>query len=628
MTDFLTLDRLVLDPPLPAILALLLLLGLGALGEAVARALRAAGALEHAAAFVVAAGLAAAAVHAAAWAGWLSPAPLRVFGLGLAALGLAWAVGRARAALAWGRRSLVEIGRLGRLERAGAAAALAVLVLLLLAALGPPTDADSLDYHLGVPLDWLRAGGARARPDWMNSRLVGIGEAWNLLGLAAGTDAAGAVLQWAGLAACATALASLPESPRDRLLAALFSLAAPVVLFLVPTQKPQMLGVAGTTVALALAVRDPRGPGLRAAGLAAASLAVAIGLKHSFVLTAWPVAGALVLAARRGRSARPALGFLLLAFCVFDLPLLARNLAAWGDPLTPLLERFRARPDPSVVAFAEYLRSYAGDRSLPHLLRLPLEITATWRPGDVTTVLGIGTLAAPFVVRGAGGRTRPLLLAAGGAALAVVLLGQLAGRFFLEPYLWAGAALALSGREGAKRAFTALLAGQAALVAAFAAVGAALLLPGALAPAWRIAVMDRAAAGHAELRWAGEVLPPEARLLLFSRFRALAPRPFLSGEIAERAAGPRGTRALVEAVGERRVDAVLAPAGADPRLDAIEAACAARVLGPRDFPAATRNPFNRGAPYRVKVLLLDPDAGCRAELERLAAEGKPRRGGG
>ena len=42
-----------------------------------------------------------------------------------------------------------------------------ILVVLLLAALGPATDADSLDYHLGVPLDWLRNGGAYARPDWL-----------------------------------------------------------------------------------------------------------------------------------------------------------------------------------------------------------------------------------------------------------------------------------------------------------------------------------------------------------------------------------------------------------------------------------------------------------------------------
>jgi hypothetical protein len=221
-----------------------------------------------------------------------------------------------------------------------------------------------------------------------------------------------------------------------------------------------------------------------------------------------------------------------------------------------------------------------------------------------------------------------MLLAAAGAATAVVLLGQLAGRFFLEPYLWAGAALALSGRERPKRWCGALLSGQAAVVAVLAAVGAALLLPGALTPARRVSVMDVAAAGHAELRWAGEVLPQEARVFLLMRFRALAPRPFLALDLGRPGAEHGETRALVEAVLERRIDAIVAPTAADPRIDAIEAACASRVVGPRAFATATRNPFNRGTPREVEVILLDPDETCRARLGGLAQPGPKGKSGG
>lgn len=628
MTDFLTLDRIVLAPPLPALLALLLLLGLGAVGEVVTRLARGSGPLEGAAGFVAAAGLVSALVHAAAWAGWLALAPLRVAALALAALGFAWGAVRSRTALAWGRSALRSIAGLGRAERVAAAAGLAILGLLLLAALGPPTDADSLDYHLGVPLDWLRAGGAFPRTDWMNARLVGVGESWNLLGLAAGTDAAGAVLQWAGLVACVIAFASLADTPRDRLLAALLAVAAPVMLFLVPNQKPQLLGVAGTTVALALVAREVQGIGARVAALAASSLGAAVGLKYSFLLTASPVAVALLLAARRGGTARAALGFLALAFGILALPVMARSWAFHGDPLSPLLERFRSRPDPAVIAFAEYLRSYAGDRSLAHLVRLPLEIAVTWRPGNASTVLGLGVLAAPFAIRGASPRARVLLLAAGGAAVAVGLFGQLAGRFFLEPYLWAGAALAVSDRERAKRALAAALTGQAVLVAVFAAVGAGLLFPGALSERERERVMVRAASQYAELGWLDESLPASARVLTFARSRALVPRPFVSSDAIGRPGDGWGTRRLVEMVLGGEVQAVAAPAGADPRLDLLEAACASRAIGPREFASATRNPFNRGTPYRVKILLLAPGPRCRSELERLLAAERADRGGG
>jgi len=628
VTPFLTLDRLLLPSPLPALIALLLGLGIAALGDLLARALRASEAIERAATFVIAAGAVAGAVHGAAWAGALALGTIRAASWTLAAVGAIWGLARWRPAIRALREGTRGVAGFGRGQRAQAILVVAVLAMLLLAALGPATDADSLDYHLGVPLDWLRAGGAFPSADWGHARLVGIGESWNLLGLAAGTDAAGAVLQWAGLVACAVALASLADAPHDRLLVALFVVAAPVIVFLVPNQKPQMLGVAGTTVAIALVARDVQRLGMRAAALAAGSLAVAVGLKYAFLLTAWPAAVALLLAARRGGSARATLGVLALAFGVLVLPLMARNWTFYGDPLSPFLERFRSRPDPAVVAFADYLRSYAGDRSLAHLIRLPLEIAATWRPGGVTTVLGIGVLATPFAIRGAPPRARVLLLAAGGASVAIVLFGQLAGRFFLEPYLWAGAALALSNRERAKRGFVAALTGQAVLVAAFAAVGAVLLFPGALSERARERVMLRAASQYAELRWLDEALPASARVLTFVRSRALVPRPFVSSDAIGRPGDGWGTRALVEMVLEGTVQAVEAAEGADPRLDALEVACASRVIGPREFVTATRNPFNRGRPYAAKVLLLHPDARCRSGLERLLAEERASHGGG
>src|SRR5205814_5402997 len=105
------------------------------------------------------------------------------------------------------------------LERAAVVIAAVSIVGLGLAALGPPTDADSLDYHLGLALEWLRHGGAYPRPDWYAGRLAGISESLNMLGLTAGTDSPGAGLQWGGLIAAAIALRSCAATPRDRLLA-------------------------------------------------------------------------------------------------------------------------------------------------------------------------------------------------------------------------------------------------------------------------------------------------------------------------------------------------------------------------------------------------------------------------
>jgi hypothetical protein len=490
----------------------------------------------------------------------------------------------------------------------------AILLALFLAALGPATDADSLDYHLGVPLEWLRAGGAYPRLDWLSGRLAGLGEALNLLGLAAGTDALGAMLQWGGLVTSAIAVGSFAEERRDRLLAALLVAGTPVVLFLTPSQKPQLLGVAATTVALAIAAREWGAIDRAGIALASACLGVAVGTKYSFLLGAAPIAAALLVAARRGGNVGRALALLALAFAVFPLPVLARNWAFYGDPLTPLLERFRAAPDPAVVAFAEYLRSYAGDRSLRAIVRLPLDLAVTFRPGLVSTVLGLGTLAFVPAIGTAGTRGRVLLVAAGALAALTLAFGQLAGRFFLEPYLWAGAALVACRRDRVKGIFGAALTVQAAGVAVLAAATAVVLAPGALSAAAREEVMAQAAFEHAEMRWLDEVLPSDARILLFARSRALAPRPFVSGDRIRAAAGAAGAGALAEAVLHDQVSALVFPVGAaDARVREVEEACATGAVE-RTFATATRNPFNRGASQTIRVLMLRLDERCRGRL--------------
>ena len=72
--------------------------------------------------------------------------------------------------------------KISTIERFGFLMVFAIITGLLLACLGPPSDADSLDYHLGVPLDWLRNGGSYPRPDWFHGRLIGLGESINLFG--------------------------------------------------------------------------------------------------------------------------------------------------------------------------------------------------------------------------------------------------------------------------------------------------------------------------------------------------------------------------------------------------------------------------------------------------------------
>src|SRR5579863_4887696 len=187
MTRFLRLQDVVLPPPLPALLSVSMAVGLVYVGWRAAARLRGGRpeALDAAAGFVAASAAAAVLVHALALAQLSTVTVLRPLGWALAAIG-AFALVRHGAGVADAvRAELADLRAAPRWEQAAVALCAAVALGLGAAALGPVTDADSIHYHLGVPLEWLRHGGAYARSDWLTWRLVGIGESLNLLGLAA-----------------------------------------------------------------------------------------------------------------------------------------------------------------------------------------------------------------------------------------------------------------------------------------------------------------------------------------------------------------------------------------------------------------------------------------------------------
>lgn len=592
--------------------------GVYALGAAATRRLRgdAAEPIDRAAGFVLATALVAAVVHALALAGLATVGTLRPIGWALAlggALAFARLVARGPGLLA-GLGTALGDGSWG--TRVGLGLALVTGAALAAAALGPPTDADSLDYHLGVPLDWLRHGGAYARPDWLHARLVGLGEALSLLGLAAGTDALGAAFQAAGLAVAVVAVGTFARTPADRGLGALLVVGAPVMAFLVPNQKPQLLPMAATTAGLIIVTRRfttlDRGSALLAFGC----VAFAMACKYPFLVTGGMVLLTGLAAAARSRRLGSTLAAGVGTVLVLALPVYARNLAFYGDPFSPMLEGWRSAPDPAVLAFAAHLREYGGELSWGRALRLPWDLAVTLDPGKLSTVLGVGVLsalAAPWRHRGAWRLLWPAAL----AAACLVPLTQPAPRYFLEPYLWVAAAVVDAPWGWRKTLLAGLVAAQGVLAVGMALVAAGTLLPGAFTWGARDLVMTTTADGYAEAKWLDGILPASAVVLAENRSHALLPRPFVVPDRVEvKLPAPVRVPRVAALLAERRVTTLVAAHPLHGSRLAPLAPCAGRPIGgPARFPIATRNPFNRGRTYEVVAAPLDPDSSaCQAAL--------------
>lgn len=611
MPPFLKLADLLAPPPLPALLAVFMVLGLKKLGSCISPRLDQASPLplREAAAFVLVTALVATMVYVLAIAGaaylWL----LRVMAWSLAVLGLTQlSRGNWQKILQLVRRLRIVWRELPALGKAAVPPLLIAGLGLLLAAIGPPTDADSLDYHLGVPLDILRHHGHFFRPDWLVARLMGLGESLNLLGLAGGTDILGATLQFAGLVAVLAAVMTLARTDMDRIMVAVAILGCPVLIFLVPNQKPQMLPTAAATIGLILLAERFRAMDAKTLILALSCGFFAIACKYSFILTGGVLVGVALLAAYRTRLLGLSVGICLAAYMVFVFPVHWHNLVFYGDPVSPLLERFKTVSDPVVLRFATTI---INSETPVSLLPYPLGLLFPSSLGTLSMVLGLGPLFFFVGLKEARSRLIPkVLLGCAAVQVALILsLSEASARYFLGPYLCIVAAVAGSPWTPGKRLLFKLTLGQLFFVALMAMFGAATLFPGSLTSSLRDRVMFRASYGYAEARWLNQVLPLEAVVLTDLRSSALMPRPYLSANIfhyldlskpdeLERfkslAVAAQGNTLVTMYPMSPEITSILGPGLGE------------AIAGPKEFYRGVRNPWNRGTAYKYMVFRFNP----------------------
>ena len=290
----------------------------------------------------------------------------------------------------------------------------------------------------------------------------------------------------------------------------------------------------------------------------------------------------------------------------------AHNWASYGDPLSPLLERWRPAPDEAVVRFASYLREAAGERTFPGFARFLVGIVVPSRLGNVSTVLGVGALAAivALFARRTAAANRLLLGAAAGFVL-VATLGQLDARFLFESYLWGCAAFLLGVETRATGRLRGAIILQCAATAGLAAFAAASLFPGAVSSDRRQAIMKTAANNFSEAMWLDRVLPERSTVVADLRSVALIPRPWVGMNALEAGDVRLSGGKLSALIRSRAIGAVALHLPIEPGVEEVLSACGSPIGPQRSFTAATRNPFNRGTESVMRAWTVDPDrASC------------------
>jgi hypothetical protein len=290
-----------------------------------------------------------------------------------------------------------------------------------------------------------------------------------------------------------------------------------------------------------------------------------------------------------------------------DFPVHWHNLVFYGDPISPLLERFKTVSDPLVVRFAATITGYTPDSRLPYHLGLLIPSY----PGSLSTALGFGPLFFFVGLKEARAHLTPkvLLVCVVVAVAGILSLCRPPGRYFFDPYLWIVAAGAATAWTPGKRLLFKLMVVQLFVVALMAMFGAVTLFPGSLTASWRNWVMSRAAIGYAEARWLNQVLPPEAVVLSHIRSSVLIPRPFLSADTLYfyDLSKPEELARFKSLAVAAKVNTLMTMFPIPPGNASILLPAVGEVIGgPKEFYRGVRNPMNRGTPYTVKVFRFNP----------------------
>jgi hypothetical protein len=406
---------------------------------------------------------------------------------------------------------------------------ISMLVGYFFLALGPITEADPLDYHVGVALKILNTGAFPAESSWFHGRLAGSGESIIALGFAVGAAQFGALVQWLGLFSVVTLLLTLTDNYVDNInkssttltvWAVLIVLSTPVYLAWISSPKPMVLPGAMTTLALFLSftlfrhnLKIRTNHHVFYLFLIFGLVLCAASMKFSFYLSAGLIIWlTLFFQIKIGRLI---IALLILVACLLVIysPFIFWKYYYFGGNLIELLTSPLPGNWLGTREFVMYLRNYR-DSNIP----FPISLIIPNGMGTLTTVFGFGLPLLVMILIYKGLWRNPFVILGIMNAIFGVLLGQANSRFFLESFYWIIIGVLVSGVLLPVQNFwliisKGLIVLQSIFIFVAMSFGILTISVGSLSEDKRIKVMETSASYYKFMAWVNYILPFNALVL-------------------------------------------------------------------------------------------------------------------
>lgn len=474
------------------------------------------------------------------------------------------------------------------------------LLGFLVMCLSTPTDADSLDYHIGIPLEILRNQDLNFNQDILHFRFIGLGEMINLIGLANGCPQLGSTLQYLLLILFIQIAIKLNGNTNSALFI-LFIIGIPVLFFLLPSQKHQLTGILCTSIFFYVLYYKYTDINTIGFALLCSLLIFPVTIKYSFILSVTSIWAYIILIHVKKKTYkvllhRSALFILLLLF--FYSPVLYHKYLLYGDPLSPLLEKYVQSPRIDVINFSNYIRNYT-DGGFP----FPLSLILPKSFGIISTVIGV-TFIIALLFTIINKKRAPVLIIVVLYSVLVISFGQKTSRFFVEPYYWMLPALftGFHNRLIVKTLKTIAVFSLTAIV-----IIQLIVLPGfisgVITDKGRYELLKLNAQNFAEIEWVKSIVPPDKTVGINTRSRALLTDNVLPKEYYRILLNTHIPLQLrIDILKKYSVEYIVLNNDDKKLITEINPYYnAVLVDGPKTFSHASRNPVNRSRTYALNI---------------------------
>ena len=487
-----------------------------------------------------------------------------------------------------------------------------ILFFLFLISLGPITNADSLDYHIGYPIALLNNGGMIVIPEWFLGLYSASGEIINALGLSIGSEQFGSLIQWASLVAIISLIwpklrnLSINQINSGYLIV-VAAVSAPVILFLLSGPKPQMWPVSMTCLAFYIYLNttsDVSDKNLKKRFLFVCMLCMSASIAKFNYLLGGTIVGILMLIPmiRRNELFNASILFIL-SFLILYLPHILWKMYAMHASILEIL----INPLPiDIPGIENALASWKLQSDISSSLVFPLSIMIPDSFGSISAVLGIGWILL-FKYRFLNKNIEIFGLLAIIALVALtVFFAPPSGRMYIESYFWALILLSYSLSKNLitfPKYFFWIIRSQALMFLLLSLIGAYTLFPGSLSERMRNSVMTNTASGYNLMNWVDLNLPEEAILINSHRSTALVPRKSFNNSFWKYYIDMDNKEEIEFYLNRMKLikPTHILVLNEDDYDMSISNCFGEKIAGPQKFKFLTRNPFNSREEYAAVI---------------------------